>query len=78
MCKGTGHYVGTLADPENSDDFQHTYDHHLAPYQGDYYPTGAKHYDWKGLFHTSVLKNYGRHDFETSTIGRHLRIEYYH
>lgn len=30
-----GHYVGVLTDPESSDHFQHTCEHHLAPCKGD-------------------------------------------
>lgn len=36
LFKGMGHYIGALVNPENSDHFHHTYQHHIAPYQGDY------------------------------------------
>lgn len=66
LMKGMGHYAGTLAQPENSDHFQHTYAHHLAPYTGDYYPTDSNRYGWTDFFHTSVLKNYRRRDHDTT------------
>lgn len=49
---------------------QHTCEHHFAPYQCDYSPIDASHFDWMEMFHTLVLTNHKRRGIDTLALRR--------